>query len=89
MHCPAYTKDQLPVIIGGLQDVNLLVASEKGFKLHLKIYPPIGFFSMSVNQNIENIIVCEFSESMRHCDIPLIPMAQFERTFRWIGKLPS
>ena len=32
MHCSAYAKDQLPVIIVDLQDVNLIVASEKGLK---------------------------------------------------------
>ena len=32
MHCSAYAKDQLPVIIVDLQDVNLIVAAEKGLK---------------------------------------------------------
>ena len=41
MHCSAYTKDQLPVIIVDLQVVNLIVASEKGLKLHLNFYSAI------------------------------------------------
>ena len=43
MHCYAYTKHQLPVIIVDLQDVNLIVASEKGLKLHLNFYSAIWY----------------------------------------------
>ena len=48
MHCSAYTKGQLPVTTFDLRDVNLLVASEKGLKLHLNFYFPIGYLFLDV-----------------------------------------
>ena len=38
-----HTKDQPPVIIVDLQDVNLIVASEKGLKLHINFYSAIWY----------------------------------------------
>lgn len=59
MHCYAYTKHQLPVIIVDLQDVNLIVASEKGLKLHLNFYSAIWYLFQ--NQNIKDVGACKFS----------------------------
>lgn len=86
MHCSAYTKGQLPVTTFDLRDVNLLVASEKGLKLHLNFYFPIGYLFLDV------CFKTKISRTWERANFqwPLInrgytagPMAQFEGTFRW------
>lgn len=83
MHCSAYAKDQLPVIIVDLQDVNLIVASEKGlltFILQYGIY-----FKTKTSRTWEPANFQWPLINREHASLGYTarPMAQFERTFRW------